>query len=116
MAVNLSLSIFQNDDFVDLIRKTLQMTRCPARLLELEVTESVIMENPAQTLRNFRELRDLGVSFAIDDFGTGYSSLSYLRQLPVSALKIDKTFIDGLTENADDGKKCGGNTAPSVVL
>ncbi|WP_339630283.1 EAL domain-containing protein [uncultured Sneathiella sp.] len=102
VAVNLSLSIFQNDDFVDLIRKTLQMTRCPARLLELEVTESVIMENPAQTLRNFRELRDLGVSFAIDDFGTGYSSLSYLRQLPVSALKIDKTFIDGLTENADD--------------
>ncbi|WP_288902287.1 EAL domain-containing protein [uncultured Sneathiella sp.] len=102
VAVNLSLSIFQNDDFVDLIRKTLNETGCPPRLLELEVTESVIMENPKQTLQNFLELQGLGVSFAIDDFGTGYSSLAYLRQLPVSALKIDKTFIDGLTENVDD--------------
>ncbi len=102
VAVNLSLSIFQNDDFVELITKTLEETGCPPNLLELEVTESVIMENPKQTLENFRVLRDLGVSFAIDDFGTGYSSLAYLRQLPVSALKIDKAFIDGLTENGDD--------------
>lgn len=102
VAVNLSLSIFQNDDFVELITKTLAETGCPPDLLELEVTESVIMENPEQTLENFRVLRDLGVSFAIDDFGTGYSSLAYLRQLPVSALKIDKAFIDGLTENGDD--------------
>jgi EAL domain-containing protein (putative c-di-GMP-specific phosphodiesterase class I) len=102
VAVNLSLSIFQNDDFVQMIKKTLAETGCPANLLELEVTESVIMENPKQTLQNFRELRDLGVSFAIDDFGTGYSSLAYLRQLPVSALKIDKAFIDGLAENGDD--------------
>ena len=102
VAVNLSLSIFQNDDFVELITKTLADTGCPPSLLELEVTESVIMENPEQTLENFRVLRDFGVSFAIDDFGTGYSSLAYLRQLPVSALKIDKAFIDGLTENDDD--------------
>ncbi|MFC4273160.1 EAL domain-containing protein [Sneathiella chungangensis] len=102
VAVNLSLSIFQNDDFAELIKKTLSETGCPPRLLELEVTESVIMENPEQTLGNFRDLRALGVSFAIDDFGTGYSSLSYLRQLPVSSLKIDKAFIDGLTDNADD--------------
>ncbi|MAL78386.1 MAG: hypothetical protein CMN55_04645 [Sneathiella sp.] len=102
IAVNLSLSIFQNDDFVDLIRKTLIDTGCPAHLLELEVTESVIMDNPEQTLKNFRTLRNLGVSFSIDDFGTGYSSLAYLRQLPVSTLKIDKTFIDGLGVDADD--------------
>ncbi len=102
VAVNLSLSIFKNDDFVELIKKTLADTGCRPGLLELEVTEGVIMENPEQTLQNFRELRELGVSFAIDDFGTGYSSLSYLRQLPVSALKIDKAFIDGLSENDDD--------------
>ncbi|WP_334127788.1 putative bifunctional diguanylate cyclase/phosphodiesterase [Sneathiella sp.] len=106
VAVNMSLSIFQDDDFVELIRKTLMATGCPARLLELEVTESVIMENPEQALKNFRALRSLGVSFSIDDFGTGYSSLSYLRRLPVSTLKIDKTFIDGLG---------GGNTDDAVI-
>lgn len=102
VAVNLSLSTFQNDDLVGLIKKILKETQCPAELLELEVTESVIMENPEQTLQNFLELGKLGVGFSIDDFGTGYSSLSYLRQLPVSVLKIDKTFVDGMTTNEDD--------------
>ncbi len=102
IAVNLSLSMFQDDDFADLIRKVLSETGCPASLLELEITESVIMDDPEQALRSFLELGDIGVGFSIDDFGTGYSSLSYLRRLPVSVLKIDKAFVDGMTDNADD--------------
>ncbi|MCF8468562.1 MAG: EAL domain-containing protein, partial [Sneathiella sp.] len=102
IAINLSLSTFQNDDSTDLVRKTLEITGCPAHLLELEVTESAIMADHEQTLKNFLKLGKLGVGFSIDDFGTGYSSLSYLRQLPVSVLKIDKAFIDGMTKNMDD--------------
>lgn len=102
IAVNLSLSMFQDDDFANLIRKVLMDTGCPASLLELEITESVIMDDPDQALRSFLELGDIGVGFSIDDFGTGYSSLSYLRRLPVSVLKIDKAFVDGMTDNADD--------------
>ncbi|USG62911.1 EAL domain-containing protein [Sneathiella marina] len=102
VAVNLSLSVFQDDDFVDLVRNILAETECPANLLELEITESVIMEDPEQALQNFLKIGALGVGFSIDDFGTGYSSLSYLRRLPVSVLKIDKAFIDGMTVNVDD--------------
>ncbi|MEH6545765.1 MAG: EAL domain-containing protein [Sneathiella sp.] len=102
VAVNLSLSVFQDDDFVDLVRTILAETGCPPNLLELEITESVIMEDPEQALQNFLKIGALGVGFSIDDFGTGYSSLSYLRRLPVSVLKIDKAFIDGMTINADD--------------
>lgn len=102
VAVNLSLSVFQNADFVDLVRIILEETECPPNLLELEITESVIMEDPEQALQNFLKIGELGVGFSIDDFGTGYSSLSYLRRLPVSVLKIDKAFIDGMTVNEDD--------------
>lgn len=102
VAVNLSLSVFQDDDFVDLVRNILAETECPPNLLELEITESVIMEDPEQALQNFLKIGEIGVGFSIDDFGTGYSSLSYLRRLPVSVLKIDKAFIDGMTENSDD--------------
>jgi diguanylate cyclase (GGDEF)-like protein len=102
VAVNLSLSVFQTDDFIDLIKEILAETECPPRLLELEITESVIMEDPEQAMRNFLSIGSLGVGFSIDDFGTGYSSLSYLRRLPVSVLKIDKAFIDGLTTDDDD--------------
>jgi len=102
IAINLSLSMFQNDDFADLIRDILKKTACPPALVELEITESVIMEDPEQALRNFLELGEIGVGFSIDDFGTGYSSLSYLRRLPVSVLKIDQAFVSGMTLNADD--------------
>ncbi|PHQ72350.1 MAG: hypothetical protein COB93_00460 [Sneathiella sp.] len=102
VAINLSLSMFQNDDFAELMRHTLRKTACPPELVELEITESVIMEDPDQALRNFLELGEMGISFSIDDFGTGYSSLSYLRRLPVSVLKIDKAFVSGMMINADD--------------
>lgn len=102
VAVNLSLSQFQSDEIVSLIEQVLERTGCPAHFLELEITESVIMEDPDRAVRNFLALGRSGVGFSIDDFGTGYSSLSYLRQLPVSVLKIDKGFIDHITHNSED--------------
>jgi EAL domain-containing protein (putative c-di-GMP-specific phosphodiesterase class I) len=68
----------------------------------LELTESMLMEPKGVTGRTIRELADLGVSLAIDDFGTGYSSLSYLKNFPVTALKIDRSFIAGITTDPDD--------------
>jgi diguanylate cyclase (GGDEF)-like protein/PAS domain S-box-containing protein len=74
----------------------------PAERIELEVTESMVMQNAQQATAVLNELRQLGVSLAIDDFGTGYSSLVYLKRLPIDTLKIDKEFIDDLTRDADD--------------
>lgn len=102
VAVNISLSEFQSDEFVPLVRKVLFETGLPAALLDIELTESVIMQDRGQTKRNMLRLKGLGVKLSIDDFGTGYSSLSYLSHLPASVLKIDKSFVDGIVVNAKD--------------
>ncbi|MEP4193462.1 MAG: EAL domain-containing protein, partial [Sneathiella sp.] len=102
VAVNISAAEFQGDDFVPLVRKVLYDTKLPANLLDIELTESVIMQDRGQTKRNMLRLKALGVRLSIDDFGTGYSSLSYLSHLPASVLKIDKSFIDGVMVNAKD--------------
>jgi EAL domain-containing protein (putative c-di-GMP-specific phosphodiesterase class I) len=69
--------------------------------LDLEVTESGLIGNVTEAIDTLRRIRELGVEIALDDFGTGYSSLSYVFQLPISALKIDRSFIDGLTDHVD---------------
>ena len=71
-------------------------------LLCLEVTESVLIEDPEESIRMLTELKELGVKIAIDDFGTGYSSLEYLRRLPVDCVKVDRSFVRGLPENEED--------------
>ncbi len=102
VAVNISLNEFQSEEFVPLITRILKETEMPATLLDIELTESVIMKDRGQTKRNMERLQKLGVRLSIDDFGTGYSSLSYLSHLPASVLKIDKSFIDGVANNKND--------------
>lgn len=102
VAVNVSAPQFSKPDFVQQVRDALEEAGIPAALLELEVTESVIMRGPRPVIETLRELDEMGVSLSIDDFGTGYSSLSYLRQFPVKKLKIDQSFIRDIPAQADD--------------
>ena len=71
-------------------------------MLELELTESCIMDNVEDTLKKVRQLRELGIRLSIDDFGTGYSSMTYLKQLPVSQLKVDQSFVRGIPQSNED--------------
>ena len=93
IAVNVSSIQFQQPDFVHYVQEILRETGLPARHLELEITESVIMQNIDDTEKKLVALQDLGVKLAIDDFGTGHSSLSYLKRFPINKLKIDRSFI-----------------------
>ncbi len=102
MAVNVSVLQLLRGDFADIVRRTLADTGVPPHALELELTESVLMANAEQTSAKLQQLREMGVSLAIDDFGTGYSSLAYLKRLPITTLKIDKTFITDLNRDPDD--------------
>ena len=101
MAVNVSAIEFQDRNFLDGVFKILDETGLDARLLELELTESVLMKRAESTASILQALREKGVQIAIDDFGTGYSSLSYLRRFPVDALKIDQSFVRQISAGDD---------------
>ena len=101
MAVNISPLQFTTDTLVPAVEAALSETCLEPEFLELEITESVLVRDTAETLRILRELQTLGVRIAMDDFGTGYSSLSYLRLFPFDRLKIDRSFIEGLDKDAD---------------
>ncbi|GHD73850.1 hypothetical protein GCM10007164_23550 [Luteimonas padinae] len=96
MSVNMSVLQLLRGDFAGVVRRVLDDTGVPPQALELELTESVLMANAAQTALKLQAFRELGVSLAIDDFGTGYSSLAYLKRLPITTIKIDRTFIADL--------------------
>ena len=102
LAVNLSPSQFQSGDLVPTIESILKNTGFSSSLLELEVTESILLEDDERALDIFRRIQDLGVRIAFDDFGTGYASLTYLKKFPLNKLKIDKSFVRKLRENSDD--------------
>jgi diguanylate cyclase (GGDEF)-like protein/PAS domain S-box-containing protein len=102
VSVNVSALQLLRGDFPGVVGRVLGETGLPPGSLELELTESVVMSNAPQSADKLRALRDLGVSLAIDDFGTGYSSLAYLRRLPFTTLKIDKEFVDDLTQGSED--------------
>src|SRR6185503_2501850 len=95
VSVNLSVKQFSQPDLVEQVDAALRQAGLPARLLKLEVTESMVMENTDAAIALLRRLKALGVHIAIDDFGTGYSSLSYLLRLPADTLKIDRSFVSG---------------------
>ena len=102
MAINLSTRSLLDDGFPDEIKAALDEAGVPAHLLELEVTESAIMTDPMKARRLLIELSELGVGISIDDFGTGYSSLAYLKDLPVSQLKIDQSFVQNMHDDLND--------------
>lgn len=102
LAVNLSVVQLYSSDFCARVEAALRDVSADNARLELELTESIAMEHSERTLLTLEQLHDLGVSLAIDDFGTGYSSLSYLQRYPVSKLKIDKSFVDGLAYSSED--------------
>ncbi|WP_155833502.1 EAL domain-containing protein [Halomonas sp. BC04] len=102
MAVNLSTRQLQQVDLAASVGRILADTGFPPELLELELTESAVMERPEETIRVLNELKALGVQLAVDDFGTGYSSLAYLRRFPFDTLKIDRSFITNITTSPDE--------------
>lgn len=102
IAVNVSGAQFFQSDLVTYTEKVLKETGIDPKMLELEVTESMFMQDISHTIDTLNRLHALGVELAIDDFGTGYSSLSYLRQFPIDRLKIDQSFIRNALNNADD--------------
>jgi diguanylate cyclase (GGDEF)-like protein/PAS domain S-box-containing protein len=102
MCVNVSARQFGDKNLVAHIRNALESSGVPANSLELELTESLIMQNVDQAIGTMRELQSLGVRLSIDDFGTGYSSLSALKNFPVTRLKIDRSFISDLSSNESD--------------
>jgi diguanylate cyclase (GGDEF)-like protein/PAS domain S-box-containing protein len=102
VAVNLSAMQIYREDFAEMVSQMLADAGVPAQLLDLELTERIAMESSGKTLATLGDLHRRGVVLSIDDFGTGYSSLSYLKRYPVQKLKIDKSFVDGVAEDAED--------------
>jgi len=101
MSVNLSARQFAQPGLVDEVREILDETGLDPAALEIEITESVLMDQSETGVRTLRQLRDTGVRLVLDDFGTGYSSLSYLKHLPLDTIKIDRTFVAGLDGETD---------------
>lgn len=99
VSVNISPLHFQEKGFVDFVRECLEEAGLAPEMLELEITEGIVMSQTEQVMNTLQELADTGTHLSIDDFGTGYSSLSYLRTLPVEKLKIDQCFIAGMEED-----------------
>ena len=102
MAVNLSPRQFQDPNLVESIKQVLADTGMPPTLLELEITESVMLHDIEVAVQKLVAIRNLGVRLAIDDFGTGYSSLSQLKRFPIDSVKIDRSFIRGIPQDRDD--------------
>lgn len=102
LAVNVSAAQFLQEAFVDDIKALLVSTGAPSQRLKLELTESLLVDNPDQIIGIMQELRALGFRFSLDDFGTGYSSLAYLKRLPLDQLKIDQSFVRDMETDAND--------------
>ena len=102
MAVNLSGRQFRQQDLVETVQRAIGAAGIDPQFLELEITESMLMQDAAETTRLLDNLKALGVKLSVDDFGTGYSSLSYLKRFPLDALKIDRSFIRDIASDPDD--------------
>ncbi|HEU4645173.1 MAG TPA: GGDEF domain-containing phosphodiesterase, partial [Burkholderiales bacterium] len=102
VAVNLSARQFRKGGMVAAVRSALEATRLDSRWLMLEITESLLMENPAASGKVLQQLKEMGAHMALDDFGTGYSSLAYLKHFPIDVIKIDRSFVRDIVTDVDD--------------
>jgi EAL domain-containing protein (putative c-di-GMP-specific phosphodiesterase class I) len=102
MSVNISARQLQRPEIVDDVAVTLMETGLDPSSLVLEITESVMMQDMDLSIQRLAELKELGIKLAVDDFGTGYSSLNYIRRFPVDILKVDKSFVDGVSEGGEE--------------
>jgi EAL domain-containing protein (putative c-di-GMP-specific phosphodiesterase class I) len=102
VAMNLSAQQFADSRLLDDLNLTLQQTQCDPRLLEFEITESVVMTHPGKALQLLEQIKEHGITLAIDDFGTGHSSLAYLKRFPVDSVKIDYTFVRDIAIDPND--------------
>lgn len=102
IAVNLSARQFHQPNLLKVIEHALRVNELASSCLEMEVTESMVMRDPAKTIDTLGRMRDMGLSISLDDFGTGYSSLNHLRRFPIDVLKVDQSFIRDVVTNADD--------------
>jgi EAL domain-containing protein (putative c-di-GMP-specific phosphodiesterase class I) len=116
MGVNLSPSQLQAGDLAGSVARLLAATGLAASLLELEVTEDVLLQDEAEVLDTFRRIQRLGVRIVFDDFGTGYASLSYLKKFPLDGLKIDRSFVRDLLTDSDDAAIVGSTVGLSRQL
>ena len=116
MAVNISARQLTDSGFLHIVHRILEASGLDAARLELEMTESIFLRESQETSDTLHALDKLGVALAIDDFGTGYSSLSYLKRFPIGTLKIDRSFIRDITENADDEALSGAILAMAQRL
>jgi EAL domain-containing protein (putative c-di-GMP-specific phosphodiesterase class I) len=103
IAVNVSARQFQQPNVVSMIKDAVERSGFDPRLLEIEITESTAMLDPALTADILHDLKSLGMTIAIDDFGVGHSSLNYLKRFPIDTLKIDQSFIQDITRGGSDG-------------
>jgi diguanylate cyclase (GGDEF)-like protein/PAS domain S-box-containing protein len=106
IAVNVSIAQFRQPGFPVMVRHVLEDTGLAPRDLEIEITESLVMNDPELFIDTLRQLKRLGVMISIDDFGTGYSSLNYLKRLPIDKLKIDRSFVGDITHDPDNAALC----------
>lgn len=116
VAVNVSARQFIGHDFPAIVERILAETELPANNLELEITESLLVEDDRGVMTAINQLKEMGVTLALDDFGTGYSSLSYLKRFPFNILKIDRAFVKDLMENPEDASLCKAIVAIATSL
>lgn len=102
LSLNLSIKQLENEGCISRIKRIISEVGIDPKYLELEITESQIMQDSEKAIKLLEEIRDIGISISVDDFGTGYSSLSYLKRLPIDKLKIDRSFIDDLPHDEND--------------
>jgi diguanylate cyclase (GGDEF)-like protein/PAS domain S-box-containing protein len=116
ISANLSARQFSGSDLVDAVTRALRDSGLDSRNLELEITESLLMQDAAKSVRVLRQLKAMGISIAVDDFGTGYSSLAYLKRFPLDVIKIDRSFVSDICDDADDAAICASILALAHAL